>query len=75
MERSPPESPLTPRVSRSSASPQRAITRWTRLSDWWVFKLSRTKTQGASGSVATVRSMWAAKSVSVRVRPIEGATT
>ena len=38
-----------------------------------MFKLSATNTHDASGSVATVCSMWLAKSASVRVGPIVGA--
>ena len=37
-----------------------------------MFKLSATNTHDASGSVATVCSMWLAKSASVRVGPIDG---
>ena len=38
-----------------------------------MFKLSTTKIHDAPGSVATVCSMWPAKSASVRVGPIDGA--
>ena len=38
-----------------------------------MFKLSTTNTHEAFGSVATVCSMWLAKSASVRVGPIVGA--
>src|SRR6478609_1878380 len=62
---------LTP---NSSLMPQRRATRRTSDSDWCVLSRSVAKTHSASGSVATVRSMCAAKSASVRVGPTLGAT-
>ena len=53
--------------------PQASATDLTRLSDWCVFRLSAMNTQPANGSVATVCSMCAAKSPSVRVGPSVGA--
>ncbi len=52
-----------------------AATRRTRVADGCVFNWSARKTHVASGSVASVRPMCAAKSASVRVGPTVGATT
>src|SRR5919202_1733513 len=67
--------PVLSLVPRSSAYPRRSATKRTSDSDWWVFNCSVTKTHSASGSVATVRSICAAKSAAVRVGPTVGATT
>src|SRR4029450_10410775 len=61
-------------VPRSAVSPQRVATKRTSDSDWWVFNWSVTKPHPAAGSVATVWSMCAVKSASVRVGPTVGAT-
>ena len=53
--------------------PARLATFRTNVSEQWMFKLSTTKIHEAFGSVATVCSMWLAKSASVRVGPIVGA--
>ena len=53
--------------------PHAWATSFTKLSEPWMFKLSTTNSHDASGSKATVCSMWLAKSASVRVGPIVGA--
>jgi hypothetical protein len=46
-------------------------TSFTKSSNWWMLSWSTTKTHPvASGSVAMVRAIWAAKSSLVRVLPI-----
>jgi len=54
------------------ATSHASATSFTKLSEQWMFKLSTTNTHEPFGSVATVCSMWLAKSVSVRVGPIVG---
>src|ERR1035438_10804423 len=51
----------------SAPTSQRAATKFTRLSDRCVLRQSTTNTHSASGSVSTVRVMWATNSGSVRV--------
>ena len=65
--------PRTPFFPRSVRTSHASATNSTKLSEPWMFKLSTTKTHEPFGSVATVCSMWLAKSASVRVGPIVGA--
>src|SRR5271166_3177345 len=65
--------PRTPFLPNFSSIPHTLATQFTRVSEQWMFKLSNTNTHDASGSVRTVRSMWLAKSASVRVGPMLGA--
>src|SRR6266536_2197678 len=67
--------PLFSLTPRSSVIWQRAATSRTSVSERRVSRWSATKIQAASGSSAIVRSMWAAKSASVRVGPTDGAMT
>ena len=64
--------PRTPFWPRAVGTSHDSATSFTRLSEQWMFKLSTTNTHEPSGSAATVRSMWPAKSPSVRVGPIVG---
>src|SRR3954463_16827623 len=64
--------PRPPFLPRAVPDPHASATSFTKPSEQWMFKLSTTNTHDPSGSVATVRSMWPAKSSSVRVGPIVG---
>ena len=65
--------PRTPFFPNGCSIPHAWATFRTNVSEQWMFKLSTTKIHKAVGSVATVCSMWLAKSASVRVGPIVGA--
>src|SRR5262249_31074575 len=65
--------PRTVFLPNGSSIPHALATYRTSISEQWMFKLSTTKIQPASGSVATVRAMCSTKSHSVRVGPIVGA--
>src|SRR5271165_5946323 len=65
--------PRTPFFPNGCSIPHALATFRTNVSEQWMFKLSTTKIHEADGAVATVCSMWLAKSASVRVGPIVGA--
>src|SRR3954466_12390762 len=64
--------PRLPFLPRSVETSHPLATSFTQLAEQWMFKLSTTNTHEPSESVATVCSMWLAKSASVRVGPIVG---
>src|SRR4051812_14587122 len=64
--------PRLPSLPRSVETSHDSATSLTRLAEPWMFELSTTNAHEPSGSVATVCSMWPAKSAPVRVGPIVG---